>query len=62
MKAEPDNPEPVMRLLTHLQCDGPPRGRIVEAYQLCLRRQTDWRRSADWHAAVLDVCVNYQVR
>ena len=62
MMAEPDNPEPVMRLLIHLQCDGAPRGRIVEAYQLCLRRQRDWRWSEDWQAAVLELCLNYQVR
>ena len=31
MKAEPENPEVAMRLLTQLQCDGPARGRIVEA-------------------------------
>ena len=62
MKAEPENPEVVMRLLTHLQCDGPPRGRIVEALNLCLRRRTDWRWSADWQTAVLECCTNYQVR
>ena len=62
MKVEPENPEVVMRLLTHLQCDGPPRGRIAEALNLCLRRRTDWRWSADWQTAVLECCTNYQVR
>ena len=62
MKAEPDNPEVVMRLLRLLQCDGPPRGRIVEAYQLCLERQKDWRGSADWQSAVQELCDNFKVR
>ena len=61
MKVEPENPEVVLRLLTHLQCDGPPRGRIVEALSLCLRRRTDWSWSEDWQTAVLELCQNYQV-
>ena len=62
MKAEPENPEVAMRLLTQLQCDGPARGRIVEALSLCLRKRTDWRWSTDWQTAVLECCTNYQVR
>ena len=62
MTAEPDNPEVVMRLLRLLQCDGPPRGRIVEAYKLCLSRRRDWRGSADWQAAILELSENYLVR
>ena len=62
MNAEPDNPEVVMRLVRLLQVDGPPRGKIVEAYRLCLRRQRDWRGSADWQTAVLELCQNFQVR
>ena len=62
IKAEPENPEVLMRLITLLQCDGPPRGRIQEAYKLCLKRQRDWRWSADWQLAILELCQNYQVR
>ena len=62
MRAEPDKPEVVMRLLRLLQCEGPPRGRIQEAYKLCLSRRRDWRGSADWQSAILELCENYQVR
>ena len=62
MAAEPEKVEVVTKLLTILQIDGPPRGRISEAFNLCLRRVRDWRGSAEWQTAVLEVCYNYQVR
>ena len=62
MAAEPEKVEVVTKLLTILQIDGPPRGRISEAYNLCLRRVRDWRGSAEWQTAVLEVCSNYKVR
>ena len=61
LKAEPENLEVMMRLITVLQCDGPPRGRIQEAYQLCWKKQKDWRWSAEWQSAILELCQNYQV-
>ena len=62
MGSEPENPEAAMRLIGHLQTDGPPRGRIVEAYNLCLRRQRDWKSSEDWQTAILELCLNFKVR
>ena len=62
MVTEPEQPHVVMRLLNILQTDAPPRGRITEALNICLRRRGDWRYSADWQTAVLELCQNYQVR
>ena len=62
MVTEPEQPQVVMRLLNLLQTDGPVRGRITEGLNICLRRRGDWRYSADWQAAVLELCKNYQVR
>ena len=64
MAAEPEKVEVevVTKLLTILQIDGPPRGRINEAYNLCLRRGRDWRGSAELQTAVLELCSNYEVR
>ena len=62
MGSEPENPEAAMRLIGHLQTDGPPRGRIVEAYNLCLSRQRDWKSSEDWQMAILELCHNFKVR
>ena len=62
MMAEPGNSVVMIKLLALIQSDGPPKERMSEAFNLCVRRGRDWRGSAEWQTAVLELCSNYKVK